>query len=362
MLADSGMKHLAPFAQQAIDDNYVKPSKRIFDNSQGQRPLRHHPDAAGAQRPVGRRAEALRPGGAALPVGVLPERRVPGHHAHQPGAWATASAPTARCWSSRAGWPSTARKPQDDEQGRRQGGKNLVPVKPGEMVRAETVDAKGLKTRPPARYSRSHAAGRHGRRRQDRRGRRAARGDAGEGPGHAGHARRHHRRPDQREVHAARRPRADPHGQGLPAHDAAARPGRGGAVQARAHRRVGIQAGADGARQAVARRLHARDRRDDASTSSRRPRSTTATPCRATTPRCTTPCPNCGGVVQENYRRYTCIGKPRPGALRLLVHQDPGRPHLRAGRGRAASCATSTSARWRASAPRRAGRSPPRSR
>jgi DNA topoisomerase-3 len=24
-----------------------------------------------------------------------------------------------------------------------------------------------------------------------------------------------------------------------------------------------------------------------------------------------TPCPNCGGVVQENYRRYTCIGKPR---------------------------------------------------
>jgi DNA topoisomerase-3 len=24
-----------------------------------------------------------------------------------------------------------------------------------------------------------------------------------------------------------------------------------------------------------------------------------------------TPCPNCGGVVQENYRRYTCVGKPR---------------------------------------------------
>src|SRR5207245_4410589 len=28
-----------------------------------------------------------------------------------------------------------------------------VPVKPGELVRAETVEAKGLKTRPPARYS-----------------------------------------------------------------------------------------------------------------------------------------------------------------------------------------------------------------
>ena len=23
-----------------------------------------------------------------------------------------------------------------------------------------------------------------------------------------------------------------------------------------------------------------------------------------------TPCPNCGGVVKENYRRYSCIGKP----------------------------------------------------
>ena len=32
-------------------------------------------------------------------------------------------------------------------------GQNLVPVKPGEKVKAETVDPKGLKTRPPARYS-----------------------------------------------------------------------------------------------------------------------------------------------------------------------------------------------------------------
>jgi hypothetical protein len=32
-------------------------------------------------------------------------------------------------------------------------GQALVPVKPGEMVRTETVEPKGLKTRPPARYS-----------------------------------------------------------------------------------------------------------------------------------------------------------------------------------------------------------------
>ncbi|RZL92307.1 MAG: DNA topoisomerase III, partial [Variovorax sp.] len=33
MLATSGMKHLAPFAQQAVDGSYVKPNKRIFDNA-----------------------------------------------------------------------------------------------------------------------------------------------------------------------------------------------------------------------------------------------------------------------------------------------------------------------------------------
>jgi DNA topoisomerase III len=33
MLAKSGMRHLAPFAKQAIEENYVKPSKRIFDNA-----------------------------------------------------------------------------------------------------------------------------------------------------------------------------------------------------------------------------------------------------------------------------------------------------------------------------------------
>ena len=33
MLADSGMKHLAPHALTALNNNYIKPSKRIFDNA-----------------------------------------------------------------------------------------------------------------------------------------------------------------------------------------------------------------------------------------------------------------------------------------------------------------------------------------
>ena len=33
MLAASGMRHLAPHALTALNNNYVRPSKRIFDNS-----------------------------------------------------------------------------------------------------------------------------------------------------------------------------------------------------------------------------------------------------------------------------------------------------------------------------------------
>jgi hypothetical protein len=33
MLADSGMKHLAPHALTALNNGYIKPSKRIFDNA-----------------------------------------------------------------------------------------------------------------------------------------------------------------------------------------------------------------------------------------------------------------------------------------------------------------------------------------
>src|SRR5205085_4196989 len=33
MLADSGMNHLAPHARAALANDYIKPSKRVFDNA-----------------------------------------------------------------------------------------------------------------------------------------------------------------------------------------------------------------------------------------------------------------------------------------------------------------------------------------
>ena len=76
-----------------------------------------------------------------------------------------------------------------------------------------------------------------------------------------------------------------------------------------------------------------------------------------------TPCPKCGGVVKENYRRFTCTGRsasPRRAKLRLLHQQDPGGRSFGVSWPRSKpSCATSASARWRAFAPRPAGPSRP---
>jgi DNA topoisomerase-3 len=49
-----------------------------------------------------------------------------------------------------------------------------------------------------------------------------------------------------------------------------------------------------------------------------------------------TPCPNCGGVVKENYRRYTCTGAAgtEGSGCGFSITKIPGRPQLRAGRGR----------------------------
>jgi DNA topoisomerase III len=75
-----------------------------------------------------------------------------------------------------------------------------------------------------------------------------------------------------------------------------------------------------------------------------------------------TPCPNCGGVVKENYRRFACTGGGRRGPRAAASRSPRSRPAApsRPPRPRP-SCATRRSARWRASAPRPAGPSPPSS-
>ena len=101
-------KPYAPFAKNVLKNGWVKPNKRIFDNTKISRPLRDHPDAAGAQAPERGRAEALRPGGAPLPRRVPSRRRVPADDAHHHGRRSISSRPKARSCRTRAGSRSTA--------------------------------------------------------------------------------------------------------------------------------------------------------------------------------------------------------------------------------------------------------------
>jgi DNA topoisomerase-3 len=152
MLADSGMKHLAPHAALAIKDGYIKPSKRIFDNA---KVSDHFAIIPTTQAPSGlsdaeqklydlvvRRFMAVFYPSAEYLV-TTRISQVVGHSFRSDGKVLV-----------KAGWLAIfGKEAQDEDDKDNKDGKTLVPVKPGEMVRTETAEPKGLKTRPPARYS-----------------------------------------------------------------------------------------------------------------------------------------------------------------------------------------------------------------
>lgn len=154
MLADSSMRHLAPHARTALTNNYVRPSKRIFDNS---KVSDHFAIIPTLQAPSGlseaeqklydlvvRRFMAVFFPSAEYTVTTRISTAV-GHSFKTEGKVLV-----------KPGWLAIYGKEAADEvEGGKDGdkGQNLVPVKPGETVRTEQVDPKGLKTKPPARYS-----------------------------------------------------------------------------------------------------------------------------------------------------------------------------------------------------------------
>ena len=154
MLADSGMKHLAPHALTALNGNYIKPSKRIFDNS---KVSDHFAIIPTLQAPSGlseaeqklydlvvRRFLAVFFPSAEFMV-TTRISKVLNHHFKTEGKVLV-----------KPGWMAVyGKEAAEDVEGGKEGdkGQNLVPVREGETVRTETVEAKGLKTKPPARYS-----------------------------------------------------------------------------------------------------------------------------------------------------------------------------------------------------------------
>ena len=154
MLADSGMKHLAPHALTALNGNYIRPTKRVFDNT---KVSDHFAIIPTLQAPSGlseaeqklydlvvRRFMAVFFPSAEYQVTTRISTAV-GHNFKTEGKVLV-----------KPGWLAIYGKEAADEVADAKDGdkgQSLVPVAPGEKVKADTVDAKGLKTRPPARYS-----------------------------------------------------------------------------------------------------------------------------------------------------------------------------------------------------------------
>ena len=154
MLAGSGMKHLAPFAQQAVDGAYVKPNKRIFDNAKVSdhfaiiRTLQAPSGLSVAEQKlydfvVRRFLSVFFP---SAEFQVTTRVSTVEHSGKQYAFRSDGKVLVKPGWMAIYGKEAVT---DDDEKD----GKNLVPVKPGEQVQVASVEPKGLKTRPPARYS-----------------------------------------------------------------------------------------------------------------------------------------------------------------------------------------------------------------
>ncbi|MBE0474179.1 DNA topoisomerase III [Rhodoferax sp.] len=154
MLADSGMKHLAPHALTALNNSYIRPSKRIFDNAKVSDhfaiiPTLQAPHALSEAEQkiydlVVRRFMAVFFPAAEYQV-TTRISKVQEHSFKTEGKVLV-----------KPGWLAIYGKEAVDEvAGGKDGdkGQNLVPVVPGERVKAESVEPKALKTRPPARYT-----------------------------------------------------------------------------------------------------------------------------------------------------------------------------------------------------------------
>ncbi len=311
MIADSGMRHLAPHALTALNGNYIKPNKRIFDNA---KVSDHFAIIPTTQAPSGlseaeqklydlvvRRFMAVFYPSAEYLVTTRISQAV-GHSFKTEGKVLV-----------KPGWLAIYGKEAEDENTDEKDAKTLVPVKPGEMVRAEVVEAKGLKTRPPARYSEATLLG------------------AMEGAG---------KTIDDDELREAMQEK----GLGTPATRAATiegliaekymlREGRELIPTAKAFQLMTLLRGLDVQELSKAELTGEWEYKLAQMEHGKLSRETFMAEIAAMTERLVakakgydkdtipgdyatlqTPCPNCGGVIKENYRRYTCTGKKGSGS------------------------------------------------
>lgn len=154
MIAGSSLRHLAPHAQKALDAGYVRPDKRIFDSS---KVSDHFAIIPTTQAPA-RLSEAEQK------IYDLVVRRFLAVFYPSAEYRVTQRITTAEVGGEsyafrsdgrvlvRAGWLAVYGREVDGATADSKD-KSLVAVQPGERVHADEIEVKALQTRPPARYS-----------------------------------------------------------------------------------------------------------------------------------------------------------------------------------------------------------------
>ena len=158
MLAHSNQRHLAPHAAKALADGYIKPTKRIFDNSKVSDHFAIIPtlEAPGALSDaeqklydlVVRRFMAVFYPSAEFTVTT--RITTASHEGRSYNFQSNGKVLVRPGWLAIYGKEAAGETEGDKDS---KDNKTLVPVRPGEMVRNDHVDVKALQTRPPARYS-----------------------------------------------------------------------------------------------------------------------------------------------------------------------------------------------------------------
>ena len=135
------------FAREILKRKWVRPEQAHLRQCEDLRPLRDHSDARAAEAPERGRGEALRPGRAPLPRGVLPAGRAPRHDAHHARR---GRAVQDRGQGARAA--GLARGLRQGGAGR--GGRSLAPVQAERNGRHRESGGSAARRRvPPPRYN-----------------------------------------------------------------------------------------------------------------------------------------------------------------------------------------------------------------
>jgi DNA topoisomerase-3 len=307
-----GMTHLAPHAQTALANGYIKPSKRVFDNT---KVSDHFAIIPTLQAPNGlseaeqklydlvvRRFLAV-----FFPVA---EFTVTTRISTVVSAGNEFNFKTEGKVLVKPGWMAVyGKEAAEDVAEAKEGdkGQNLVPVKPGETVRNTAADPKALKTKAPARYNEATLLG------------------AMEGAG---------KLVDDEELRQAMQEK----GLGTPATRSSIiegliaekymlRDGRELISTAKAFQLMTLLRGlkveelsrpeltgnweyklAQMERGQLSREAFMRDIADMTQRMVQKAKEYDRDTIPGDYATLATPCPNCGGVVKENYRRYTCMG------------------------------------------------------